>query len=204
VANVVEEAFNAREIAVRVNAQVSRWPARRASVAQTYDRDLADVFAIQSEIAKANLPDKLQAKLSPNEKKAIEQPPTTDLAAFDLYSGAKSLLLTSGFSATARPDLREAIELLEYEAVKRDPIFTLTASSPMRGFGLIEQLMQGGLIHHSRRLAAGLKLRLQAAHGCRPDVLPKRIGRAPQYLYSGGATMPARSPNWRLCGERYQ
>jgi len=35
--------------------------------------------------------DQLQAKLSPNEKKAIEQPPTTDLAAFDLYSRAKSL-----------------------------------------------------------------------------------------------------------------
>ena len=49
--------------------------------AQTYDRDLADVFAIQSEIAKA-IADQLQAKLSPNEKKAIEQPPTTDLAAF--------------------------------------------------------------------------------------------------------------------------
>ena len=48
---------------------------------QTYDRDLADVFAIQSEIAKA-IADQLQAKLSPNEKKAIEQPPTTDLAAF--------------------------------------------------------------------------------------------------------------------------
>jgi adenylate cyclase len=44
--------------------------------AQTYDRDLADVFAIQSEIAKA-IADQLQAKLSPNEKKAIEQPPTT-------------------------------------------------------------------------------------------------------------------------------
>src|SRR5436305_12212197 len=66
--------------------------------------------------------DQLQAKLSPNEKKAIAQPPTTDLAAFDLYSRAKSLLLTTGFSATADPDLRKAIELLD-EAVKRDPSF---------------------------------------------------------------------------------
>jgi adenylate cyclase len=45
--------------------------------AQTYDRDLTDVFAIQSEIAKA-ISDQLQAKLSPNARKAIEQPPTTD------------------------------------------------------------------------------------------------------------------------------
>src|SRR4029078_3209250 len=89
--------------------------------AQTYDRDLADVFAIQSEIAKA-IADQLQAKLSPNEKKAIEQPPTTDLAAFALYSRAKSLFLASGLSATSDPDLRKAIELLS-EAVKRDPSF---------------------------------------------------------------------------------
>src|SRR5215510_455177 len=89
--------------------------------AEQYDRDLADVFAIQSEIAKA-IADQLEAKLSPNEKKAIEQPPTTDLAAFDLYSRAKSLLLTVGFSGSPEPDQRKAIELLD-EAVKRDPSF---------------------------------------------------------------------------------
>ena len=75
---------------VRVNAQLLDARTDAHLWAQTYDRDLADVFAIQSEIAKA-IADQLQAKLSPNEKKAIEQPPTTDLAAFDLYSRAKSL-----------------------------------------------------------------------------------------------------------------
>src|SRR5213080_2378539 len=75
----------------------------------------------KARFAKA-IADQLQAKLSPNEKKAIEQPPTTDLAAFDLYSRAKSLLLTERFSATGEPDLRKAIELLD-EAVKRDPSF---------------------------------------------------------------------------------
>ena len=61
--------------------------------AQTYDRDLADVFAIQSEIAKA-IAEQLQAKLSPHEKIAIERPPTSDITAFDLYTRAKNLLLT--------------------------------------------------------------------------------------------------------------
>jgi len=106
---------------VRVNAQLIDARNDAHLWAQTYDRDLADVFAIQSEIAKA-IADQLQAKLSPNEKKAIEQPPTTDLAAFDLYSRAKSLLLTASFSATNGPDVRKAIELLD-EAVKRDPSF---------------------------------------------------------------------------------
>src|SRR5438034_911973 len=65
--------------------------------AQTYDRDLADVFAIQSEIAKA-IAGQLQAKLSPNEKSAIDRRPTADLLAFDQYSLAKTLLLTTGAS----------------------------------------------------------------------------------------------------------
>ena len=100
VAHVVEGSVQRAANKVRVNAQLIDARTDAHLWAQTYDRDLADVFAIQSEIAKA-IADQLQAKLSPNEKKAIEQPPTTDLAAFDLYSRAKSLLLTSNFSATA-------------------------------------------------------------------------------------------------------
>ncbi len=101
VAHVVEGSVQRAANKIRVNAQLIDARNDTHLWAQTYDRDLADVFAIQSEIAKA-IADQLQAKLSPNEKKAIEQPPTTDLAAFDLYSRAKSLLLTAGFSATQR------------------------------------------------------------------------------------------------------
>jgi TolB-like protein len=121
VAHVVEGSVQRAANKVRVNAQLIDARNDAHLWAQTYDRDLADVFAIQSEIAKA-IADQLQAKLSPNEKKAIEHPPTTDLAAFDLYSRAKSLLLTRVASATFEPDLRKAIELMD-EAVKRDPSF---------------------------------------------------------------------------------
>src|SRR5438046_1972031 len=121
VAHVVEGSVQRAANKIRVIAQLIDARNDAHLWAQTYDRDLADIFAIQSEIAKA-IADQLQAKLSPNEKKAIEQPPTTDLAAFDLYSRAKSLLLTAGFSATNDPDVRKAIELLD-EAVKRDPSF---------------------------------------------------------------------------------
>ena len=48
----------------------------RTSGRRLMTADLADVFAIQSEIAKA-IADQLQAKLSPSEKNAIEQRPTT-------------------------------------------------------------------------------------------------------------------------------
>src|SRR6478735_3531225 len=119
VAHVVEGSVQRAANKVRVTAQLLDARTDAHLWAQTYDRDLADVFAIQSEIAKA-IADQLQAKLSPNEKKAIEQPPTTDLAAFDLYSRAKSLLLGAPFSPTNEKDLRKAIELLD-EAVKQDP-----------------------------------------------------------------------------------
>ena len=121
VAHLLEGSVQRAANKIRVNAQLIDARNDTHLWAQTYDRDLADVFAIQSEIAKA-IADQLQAKLSPNEKKAIEQPPTTDLAAFDLYSRAKSLLLTSNFSPKGEPEVRKAIELLD-EAVKRDPSF---------------------------------------------------------------------------------
>jgi serine/threonine-protein kinase len=106
---------------VRVNAQLIDARTDAHLWAQTYDRDLADIFAIQSEIAKT-IADQLQAKLSPNEKKAIEQPPTSDVTAFELYSRAKTLMLTLNFSAVMLPRLREAVDLLD-QATARDPSF---------------------------------------------------------------------------------
>ena len=101
VAHLLEGSVQRAANRVRVNAQLIDARTDAHLWAQTYDRDLADVFAIQSEIAKA-IAEQLQAKLSPNEKKAIEQPPTTDLAAFDLYSQAKSLLLNGRFQRDVR------------------------------------------------------------------------------------------------------
>src|SRR5215467_2671487 len=94
VAHLLEGSVQRSGNRVRVNAQLVDARTDRHLWAQTYDRDLADVFAIQSEIAKT-IADQLQAKLSPNEKAAIERPLTTDLTAFDLYSHARTLLLST-------------------------------------------------------------------------------------------------------------
>src|SRR6476660_5997727 len=72
---------------VRVNAQLIKANSDTHVWAQTYDRDVADLFAIQSEIAKA-IAAQLHAKISLAEKLSIEQAPTADLDAFDLYSRA--------------------------------------------------------------------------------------------------------------------
>src|SRR6059058_5549827 len=179
VANVVEGSVQRSGNRVRVNAQLIDARNDAHLWAQTYDRDLADVFAIQSEIAKA-IADQLQAKLSPNEKKAIEQPPTTDLAAFDLYSRAKSLLLTAGFSATGEPDLRKAIELMD-EAVKRDPSFFDAYCQLAYAHETLYAVL--GTDHTPARLAMA-EAALQAATRLRPDAGETHLARA-NYLYYG-------------------
>src|SRR5437867_5100374 len=179
VAHVVEGSVQRAANKVRVNAQLIDARNDAHLWAQTYDRDLADVFAIQSEIAKA-IADQLQAKLSPNEKKAIEQPPTTDLAAFDLYSRAKSLLLTAAFSATNGPDVRKAIELMD-EAVKRDPSF-FDAYCQLAYAHEVLYAVQG-FDHTPARLALA-EAALQAATRLRPDAGETHLARA-QYLYYG-------------------
>ena len=57
----------------------------------SYDRDLTDIFAIQSEIAQA-VASKLSVRLASEEKKNIEENPTDDLEAYDLYLQAKELI----------------------------------------------------------------------------------------------------------------
>ena len=100
VAHVLEGSVQRAGNKVRVNAQLIDARTDAHEWADNYDRPVDDVFAIQSEIAKA-IADQLQAKLSPNEKSAIEQRPTADVTAFDLYSRAKNLILTTSFSASA-------------------------------------------------------------------------------------------------------
>src|SRR5213595_581144 len=178
VAHVVEGSVQRAANKIRVNAQLIDARNDAHLWAQTYDRDLADVFAIQSEIAKA-IADQLQAKLSPNEKKAIEQPPTIDLAAFDLYRRAKSLLLTAGFSATGEPDLRKAIELLD-EAVKRDPSFFDAYCQLAYTHGYFYGVKGD---HTPARLALA-EAAVQAATRLRPDAAETHLARA-QYLYYG-------------------
>jgi TolB-like protein/class 3 adenylate cyclase/Tfp pilus assembly protein PilF len=177
VAHVLEGSVQRAGHRVRINAQLIDARNDAHLWAQTYDRDLADVFAIQSEIAKT-IADQLQAKLSPNERKAIEQPPTTDLAAFDLYSRAKSLLLTANFSATSDPDTRKAIDLLD-EAVKLDPSFFDAYCQLARAH---EQRYAVSGIDHTPARQALAEAAVDAAARLRPDTAETQLVHA-QYLY---------------------
>ena len=124
VAHVVEGTVQRAGNRVRVSAQLIDARSDPHLWAEHYHRPLDDVFAIQSEIAKA-VADELRAKLSPAEKAAIEQKPTDDLAAYDRYIRAKALL-TGTFHLDARlgDNLFQAERLLN-QAIARDPDFLL-------------------------------------------------------------------------------
>jgi TolB-like protein/class 3 adenylate cyclase/Flp pilus assembly protein TadD len=177
VANVVEGSVQRSGNRVRVNAKLVDARTDRELWGQTYDRDLADVFAIQSEIAKA-IAEQLQAKLSPGEENAIERPPTADLTAFDLYTRAKNLLLTS-FSSAGKAKLLQAADLLN-QAVAHDPSFFQAYCQLAQTH---DRLYHLGYDHTPARLASA-ESAIQAAFRLRPDAGETHLARA-QNLYRG-------------------
>ena len=120
VAHVLEGSVQRIANKVRVNAQLIDARNDAHSWAQTYTRDLADVFGIQSEIAEA-IAQQLQAHLSADEKARIAKPSTMDPVAYDLYLRAWQLDDLSN-DPDAKGSLLQGISLLE-EAVRRDPKF---------------------------------------------------------------------------------
>src|SRR5438477_3143899 len=178
VAHVLEGSVQRSGNRVRVNAQLVEARTDRHLWAQTYDRDLADVFAIQSEIATA-IADQLQAKLSPREKAAIERPPTADLAAFDVYAHAKDLLVTANAGTTGKADLLQAIDLLN-QAVARDPSFF---EAYCRLAEAHDSLYNGGYDHTSARLALA-EAAIEAASRLRPNAGETHLARA-RNIYQG-------------------
>ena len=176
VAHVVEGSVQRSAKKIRVNAQLIDARTDAHLWAQTYDRDLADVFAIQSEIANA-IADQLQAKLSPNEKTAIEERPTANVAAFDEYSRAKTLLLTTGFSVAHTTNYLQAVDNLN-SAIARDPSFFEAYCQLVYANDSLYAL---GTDHTAARLAQA-ETALQAAARLRPDAAEAHLARA-SHLY---------------------
>lgn len=118
VAHVLEGSVQRVGNRVRVTAQLIDARNDRHLWAERYDRELADVFAIQSEIAQ-KITQQLRAVLSPTEKAALQAKPTADIAAYELYLRAKEI--ERGGRSTLEGMKRE-IALLD-EAVARDQAF---------------------------------------------------------------------------------
>ena len=124
VAHVVEGSVQRAGNRVRVSAQLVDARSDNHLWAEHYDRDLADVFAIQSEIARA-IAEQLQAKLSPREKDVLRTKPTQDTEAYDFYIRAKEMMRGTPPQSIGFVEIYgKAIGLLE-KAVARDSNFAL-------------------------------------------------------------------------------
>ena len=177
VRHVVEGSVQRDANRVRVSAQLIDARTDTHVWAERYDRDLADVFAIQSEIAKT-IADHLQAEISPSEKAAIERAPTTDVMAYDFYERAKALWADVSDPLHAREKLPQAEHLLN-EAVARDPQFLL-------GWCLLSRIHGAtywyGFDRSPERLNRA-KAAVQTALSLQPDAGDAHLALAVYYYY---------------------
>ena len=121
VANVLEGTVRRDGNHVRVSTDLVEARNDNTIWADSYDRDSSDIFAIQSEIAQ-KVASKLSAQLSPDEQKDIEEKPTNNLEAYDLYLQAKQLINSVVLWSSTKETHSKGIDLLE-EATQKDPRF---------------------------------------------------------------------------------
>jgi TolB-like protein len=122
VAHVVEGSVQRSGNRVRVNAQLIDARTDQHVWGQTYDRDPADVFTIQSEIAKT-IADQLQAKLSPSEANALVAPITRDSEAYDLF--LRGEYEQNRAREALKTELFDLAQSFYRQALARDPTFAL-------------------------------------------------------------------------------
>jgi TolB-like protein/Flp pilus assembly protein TadD len=177
VAHVLEGSVQRIENRIRVNAQLIDARTDAHLWAQSYDRDLADVFAIQSEIA-GTIVDQLKVQLSPRERAALAQHTTTDLVAEKLFVQAWQQV-EFGSSPDAQERLLQAVTLLD-EALARDPQF-------LRAYGLLVtshiDLYWQGFDHTAARLELA-RIAIEKAAAVNPDAGEVHLARA-DYAYKG-------------------
>jgi TolB-like protein/class 3 adenylate cyclase/Tfp pilus assembly protein PilF len=172
VSHVLEGSVRRIGTRLHMNAQLIDTRTDTHLWAEQYDRDLNDVFSIQSEIAR-KVAEQLNAKITAAETAAIEQRPTGDLVAFELYSRANDIW------ASPFADFPQVIDLLN-QAVARDPSFFDAYCHLARAH---DQLYFFGHDHTPARLTAA-EAALKEAFRIRPNAGEAHLARA-WHLYNG-------------------
>ena len=164
---------------VHVNAQLVDARTDTHAWAEEYDRDVNEVFAIESELAQS-IANRLGAKVSAGETLAMQERPTKDLVAYDLYTRARNLILAATFADNVRRNyLLQAADLLN-QAVTRDPSFFQAYCQLAQ---VHDRIYFRGYDHTPERLALA-EAAVQAASRLRPDAGETHLARA-ENLYAG-------------------
>jgi TolB-like protein/Tfp pilus assembly protein PilF len=187
VSHVVEGSVQRAGGRVRVSAQLIDARNDTHLWAEHYDREVADIFAIQSEIAE-RIADQLRAKLSPSEKAAIAERPTADLVAYAYYTKAREMNIYENWEGAEKP-AAQRVGLLE-KATQRDPNFALAycelAKAEIELGDLGDELELGKHLDLAKK-AAETALRL------RPDLAEPHLALARYYWYTASQVGPAES-----------
>ncbi|MEO6970387.1 MAG: tetratricopeptide repeat protein [Chthoniobacterales bacterium] len=118
VAHILEGSVQKSNNEVRVNVQLIKASTDTHLWADTYDRKLTDIFAVESEIAQT-IADILQAKLTGSEKIQLAKKPTANPEAYELYLKGRFF-----WNKRTGPDLRKAIDYF-HAAIAKDPDYAL-------------------------------------------------------------------------------
>ena len=118
VAHILEGSVQKANDQVRVNVQLINAQTDAHLWADTFDRKLTDIFAVESEIAKT-IAETLQAKITGSEKNSIAKTPTVNPEAYELYLKGRFF-----WNKRSGVDLRKAIEFFN-QAIAKDPNYAL-------------------------------------------------------------------------------
>src|SRR6266566_8543315 len=118
VMNILEGSVQKANDQVRVNVQLINALTDAHLWADTYDRKLTDIFAVESDIAKT-IAETLQAKITGSEKNSIAKAPTANPEAYELYLKGRFF-----WNKRTGEDLHKAIGYFE-QAIAKDPNYAL-------------------------------------------------------------------------------
>jgi eukaryotic-like serine/threonine-protein kinase len=118
VATLLEGSVRRAGARVRIVAQLIDAEADKHLWAETYDRQLTDIFAIQTDVA-LQIASALEAELSPDERKRIHRKPTSDVRAYQLYLQGRQC-----YSRYTGESIQKAIEYFR-KAIAIDPDYAL-------------------------------------------------------------------------------
>ena len=172
VSHVLEGSVRRTGTNLRLNAQLIDTRTDTHVWAEEYDRDLNDLFAVQSEIAQ-KVAGHLHAKLSASEKASVEEKPTQDLVAYDFYVRAVSIIYNAQIGsldpvAASLVNFPEAVDLLN-KAVARDPNFFQAYCQLAFAHDLVYQGDYEGDIDHTPARLAMAQSAIDSAFRLRPD-----------------------------------
>jgi TolB-like protein len=188
VAYILEGSVRREGNKVRVTGQLIRAATDEHVWAKSYDRDLTDIFAIQSELSQA-IAEELKAALSPEEKVMLDRKPTENSEAYDLYLKARSI--------TDEFDDPERLKLFE-RAVALDPSFARAWGDLADGYAFSAFNFTEGMAESLAKAKVAIGHAVQLAPED-PDV----IGSLGTYYYYGFRDYSRANEQYqRLAGQR--